>query len=992
MTLIDLLSLLPSSESPDLERKVLDQLASNEALTAIRLAHLIGCETKEVNSHLYSLADKGRVHIEHRGGSSGQQPFWALKNPSLAQTPPGSSQQLYSAQKSPYQLGRLADCGVGNPVPIGIGRGRGILGLPQPMSIGSQQMQGGCSQSEVEQQHHTDVVMETQFQESTTDENVTERVPVVSDPIADMGEGSGYHGNIPGPGPAEGGHVSPFLSEPSLQSRLGHSTMLAHTNNSNEATAGCDPPLRRAPPSRHQSELECLLLEKMEELSQPKNADELANDMDLERGSGRARVQQMLQKLKEEGKVKQFSSNFPALWVLTDDDAGSSNSGGSYRDRSPLMLSRKSSRPVAVPLDEPNQSDPSLSLHSPEYSPPYKAQRARQDSNSEVEELDEAIKGFCVKNTGGQVRGNQGRLSPSPVHPQTAHQADDMEVEARVSMATTSNAPSSAGIGPETGLTPRDKEVGLLSVRPLGTSATVTSQGPIPNLSAPHIASIVNDLSKNPVSALSEFCQKMKLDLELIDVGESGPSHEPTFVSAAKFGSQYFEAEGSTKKEAKRKACDLALQSIQCQLQADQENGHQQGSNPSQPPSESAAQSSDGFADSLAAQVQQTYSQLAKDLVVAQPGRKVVAGFVMTMPTGNAPTVVSIGTGTRCVEGDKLSLEGVVVHDSHAEVVARRSLLRYFYRQLHLYFSGNEDTIFTPSSSEEGKLVVREGVEFHLYISTAPCGDGAQFSRGDGNEDNREPVPSGMPHNPTMATKQQGLLRTKMEGGEGTIPIKTEDGEQTWDGIQMGGRLRTMSCSDKVCRWNILGLQGALLSHFMSPVYMSSITLGSLHHHGHLSRAVCCRFDKMADLPAAYRVNHPYLTRVAGGDDMKRHTEKTINYSCNWSLGDKEAELCDGVIGRPLTSVSTTIGSVSRIAKASLFAQFHLLCKAAQRDDLYGQTLYLDAKQLCASYQAAKNRLFEESVQRGYGRWMRKPAEISMFDSTVVFPKYRLTD
>ena len=71
----------------------------------------------------------------------------------------------------------------------------------------------------------------------------------------------------------------------------------------------------------------------------------------------------------------------------------------------------------------------------------------------------------------------------------------------------------------------------------------------------------------------------------------------------------------------------------------------------------------------------------------------------------------------------------------------------------------------------------------------------------------------------------RGMLRSKIECGMGTVPLSSKMHLQTWDGVMSGDRLLTMSCSDKILRWNVVGIQ---VSTEKSNYYMQITTRNKL--------------------------------------------------------------------------------------------------------------------------------------------------------------------
>ncbi|KAF5924243.1 hypothetical protein HPG69_007463, partial [Diceros bicornis minor] len=480
------------------------------------------------------------------------------------------------------------------------------------------------------------------------------------------------------------------------------------------------------------------------------------------------------------------------------------------------------------------------------------------------------------------------------------------------------------------------------------------------------IGELVRYLNTNPVGGLLEYARSHGFAAEFKLVDQSGPPHEPKFVYQAKVGGRWFPAVcAHSKKQGKQEAADAALRVLIGENEKAERMGFTE-----------LPLTGSTFHDQIAMLSHRCFNALTNSFQPSLLGRKILAAIIMKKDSEDLGVVVSLGTGNRCVKGDSLSLKGETVNDCHAEIISRRGFIRFLYSELMKYNPQTaKDSIFEPAKGGE-KLQIKKTVSFHLYISTAPCGDGALFDK---SCSDRAVESTDSRHYPVFENPKQGKLRTKVENGEGTIPVESSDIVPTWDGIRLGERLRTMSCSDKILRWNVLGLQGALLTHFLQPVYLKSVTLGYLFSQGHLTRAICCRVTRDGSafedgLRPPFIVNHPKVGRVSVYDS-KRQSGKTKETSVNWCLADGyDLEILDGTRG----TVDGPRNELSRVSKKNIFLLFKKLCSFRYRRDLL-RLSYGEAKKAARDYETAKNYFKKSLKDMGYGNWISKPQEEKNF-------------
>ncbi|ELK36164.1 PREDICTED: tRNA-specific adenosine deaminase 1 [Myotis davidii] len=211
-----------------------------------------------------------------------------------------------------------------------------------------------------------------------------------------------------------------------------------------------------------------------------------------------------------------------------------------------------------------------------------------------------------------------------------------------------------------------------------------------------------------------------------------------------------------------------------------------------------------------------------------------------------------------------------------------------------------------------------------------------------------------------------------------------------------GDRTCSMSCSDKLARWNVLGCQGSLLMHFLEePVYLAAVVIGKCPYSQEaMQRALIRRCQNVSSLPKGFGVQE---VKIQQSDLLFEQSRCAVQAkradrpgrlvpcgaAISWSAVP-EQPLDVTANGFPQGTTKKGIRSLqarSRISKVELFRSFQELLSSISEDkwpdSLRVRKLetYQEYKEAASAYQEAWSALRKQA----FGSWIRNPPDYHQF-------------
>lgn len=228
-----------------------------------------------------------------------------------------------------------------------------------------------------------------------------------------------------------------------------------------------------------------------------------------------------------------------------------------------------------------------------------------------------------------------------------------------------------------------------------------------------------------------------------------------------------------------------------------------------------------------------------------------------------------MGTGSKCLGENELSLDGSLVHDSHAEVVAKRAFILYLLDHLEKVCNaaGNDESkekLIFEYVDDSKTFRLKNAIKFHFYSSHPPCGDATIAHKSLCSKTSDRFAIDKPLHNKSKRPKLENsdnLEDIHRTGAKCVDQCLVKDPLQTLEGLKnyhvlgavrkkpgRGDPTESLSCSDKMAKWNFVGLQGSLLSSLLpdGPIMWSSLVIGGAQLNvKSIDRSMFSRFDHL---------------------------------------------------------------------------------------------------------------------------------------------------